>query len=154
MTALTSAAERTAAVGIAEVAALSGLSVDTLRWYEKEGLVPRVRRGPDGRRAYDERDVALIVMLARLRDSGMPVDEMREFARLLAGGAATHGRRLALLERHRERIHERMAALGTALETLDDKAAHYRRLIDEGLDCDGRRVTAETAAQQRDGVHQ
>jgi DNA-binding transcriptional MerR regulator len=149
--AMTSMNVHAPAVGIAEVSKMSGLSADTLRWYE-EGLVPRVPRSPDGRRSYTDRDVAMVVMLARLRESGMPVEEMREFARLVAGGAATHGRRLAVLERHRERIHERMAALETALDVLDDMAAHYRRLISEGLDCDENPVSADTAALQRKGL--
>ncbi len=65
-----------ASLGIAEVARLSGLSQDTLRWYEREGLLPAVRRGPDRRRRYTRRDAALVEMLAKLRDSGMPTGEM------------------------------------------------------------------------------
>ncbi len=144
-------AEATSA-GIADVARLSGLSQDTLRWYEKEGLLPQVSRGSDRRRSYTERDVAMVVMLAKLRDSGMPTEEMRKFSQLVTGGAATHGQRLAILERHRTRIHERMKALDDALESLDEKTSHYRRLIAEGLDCDGQPVSADIAALQRRGI--
>lgn len=93
-------------LGISEVASLSGLTQDTLRWYEREGLLPRVTRGGD-RRRYSERDAALVVMLAKLRATGMPTEEMREFSELVSGGAATHGLRLAILERHRERVGRR-----------------------------------------------
>lgn len=141
-----------ATAGISDVARLSGLSQDTLRWYEKEGLLPQVSRGSDRRRSYTERDVAMVVMLAKLRDSGMPTEEMREFSRLVTGGAATHGQRLAILERHRTRIHARKAALDDALAALDEKPTHYRHLIDEGLDCDGHPVCADIAALQRRGI--
>lgn len=142
----------TAPAGIADVARLSGLSQDTLRWYEREGLLPRLSRGADRRRRYTERDVAMVVMLAKLRDSGMPTEDMREFSQLVSGGAATHGQRLAILERHRARIHERMEALDDALASLEEKTTHYRHLIAEGLDCDGRPVSPDVAALQRRGI--
>lgn len=135
-------------LGIAEVASMSGLSPDTLRWYEREGLVPRVTRGSDRRRQYSEREAAFVVMLAKLRDTGMPTEDMREFSRLVAGGAETHGRRLAILERHRERIAVRQAELTAALAALDDKAQHYTHLIAAGLDCDGAPVSPEVALLQ------
>lgn len=135
--------------GIAQVAVLSGLSQHTLRWYEREGLMPRVRRGNDGRRRYGRQEAALVVMLARLRDTGMPTEEMREFSQLVAGGAASHGRRLALLERHRVRIRARMAEFEVGLAALDAKARHYRDLIEAGLDCAGVPVGADVARQQR-----
>jgi len=129
-----------ASLGIAEVAHLSGLSQDTLRWYEREGLLPAVHRGTDRRRRYTRRDAALVEMLAKLRDSGMPTEEMREFSRLVAGGAATHGQRLAILERHRDRIHRRQVELDQHLASLEEKVSHYRYLIGAGLDCDGQPV--------------
>lgn len=135
-------------LGIAEVARLSGLTQDTLRWYEREGLLPAVRRGPDRRRQYTRRDAALVEMLAKLRESGMPTEDMREFSRLVADGAATHGRRLAILEGHRDRIRRRQAELDQHLVALDEKVTHYRYLIGAGLDCDGRPVSAEVAALQ------
>ncbi len=138
----------TASLGIAEVAQLSGLSQDTLRWYEREGLLPAVRRGTDRRRRYTQRDAALVAMLAKLRASGMPTDDMREFSRLVSGGAATHGRRLALLERHRDRIRQRQAELESHMASLEEKVAHYRHLIGAGLDCDGQPVPASVASLQ------
>ncbi len=137
-----------ASLGIAEVAQSSGLSQDTLRWYEREGLLPAVRRGTDRRRRYTRRDAALVEMLAKLRESGMPTEEMREFSRLVAGGAATHGRRLAILERHRDRIRRRQAELDQHLASLEEKVTHYRYLIGAGLDCDGRPVPTDVAAVQ------
>jgi DNA-binding transcriptional MerR regulator len=126
-------------LGISEVAELTGLSPDTLRWYERDGLLPRVERDSNRRRQYSPRDVRLLQALVRLRRTGMPAREMREFARLAAAGAATHGERLALLAAHRERIVARLAELQDDLAVLDEKTAHYQHLIEQGLDCGGER---------------
>ena len=55
-------------IGIAEMARRSGLSVDTLRWYEREGLIPAVDRGPNGRRRFSRAQQSVILLLAMLRD--------------------------------------------------------------------------------------
>ena len=89
-------------LGISEVAESTGFSLDTLRWYEREGLFPRVERDSSRRRRYSPREVSLLRTLARLRRTGMPTREMREFTRLVTEGAATHGQRLALLAAHRD----------------------------------------------------
>jgi DNA-binding transcriptional MerR regulator len=134
-------------LGIAEVAEATGLSLDTLRWYEREGLLPPVDRDAGRRRSYSPRHVRLLRALARLRRTGMPTREMREFTRLVTEGAATHGQRLALLAAHRERIVARLAMLQDDLAVLDEKAGHYRRLIAEGLDCAGQPVPALAGAR-------
>ena len=110
----------------------TGFSVDTLRWYERERLFRRVERDASRRRP---RYVALLRTMARLRRTGMPTKEIREFTRLVTEGAATHGQRLALLAAHRERIVARLAELQDDLAVLEKKAEHYRYLIDHGLDC-------------------
>lgn len=147
--ALTSDHDEPTVLGIAEVAELSGLSQDTLRWYEREGLLPTVNRGSDRRRRYTERETSLVVTLARLRMTGMSTEEMRQFSSLVAEGAASHGRRLAILERHRDRILARRAELDVGLSALDAKADYYRLLIDEGLDCDRQPLTDDLVLLQR-----
>jgi DNA-binding transcriptional MerR regulator len=123
-------------VGISEVAESTGFSLDTLRWYEREGLFPQVQRDSSRRRRYSPRDVALLRTLARLRRTGMPTREMREFTRLVTEGAATHHQRLALLAAHRDRIVARLTELQSDLAVLEKKTEHYRYLIEQGLDCD------------------
>ncbi|EHI44049.1 MerR family transcriptional regulator [Rhodococcus opacus PD630] len=114
---------------ISEVSAITGLTQDTLRWYEREGMIPRIARGSDRRRRYSERDVRLIELLVKLRTTGMPTSDMQRFAVLLTGGAETHERRLSLLLEHRERILAQQARLDDALAALDTKVDHYRALI-------------------------
>jgi DNA-binding transcriptional MerR regulator len=136
-------------LGIADVSELTGPSQDTLRWYEREGLFPRVARGADGRRRYNLRQMELARLLMRLRRTGMPTKEVRQFSQLISGGAATHGQRLALLAAHRDRILAQFAELQTDPDALDDTVSYYRWLIEQGLDCDCAPVDANTAALQR-----
>ena len=121
----------TEALGIAEVAERTGLTPDTLRWYEREGMIPRVARGTDRRRRYDEQSVQRIELLVRLRATGMPTSEMREFAQLLAGGIETHKRRLEILLAHRRRIVIRQKRLAECLDAVDTKISYYSRLEGE-----------------------
>jgi DNA-binding transcriptional MerR regulator len=123
-------------LGISEVAESTGFSLDTLRWYEREGVFPQVERDSSRRRRYSRREVALLQTLARLRRTGMPTREMGEFTQLVTEGAATHGKRLALLAAHRERIVARLAELQNDLAVLEKKVEHYRYLIEQGMDCD------------------
>lgn len=126
-----------ATLGIAEVAELTGLSKDTLRWYERRGLIRAVDRTTGGRRRYDAEQVRLVLLLVRLRRTGMSVADMETFMDLLAQGTATHGRRRALLDRHRTEVLARMEQVRADLEAIDAKIAHYDRLIAAGLDCGG-----------------
>ncbi|MEU7902434.1 MerR family transcriptional regulator [Actinoplanes sp. NPDC049118] len=135
--------------GIRAVAERTGLSVDTLRWYEREGLLPRVERGPDGRRRYDDAALGFLRLVQALRRGGMPVAEVRAFVRMSAEGAASHGRRMSLLERQRAAIRRQQARLAEDLLTVEEKIAHYQDLIDRGLDCGGEPVDEATAALQR-----
>jgi DNA-binding transcriptional MerR regulator len=121
-----------AVFGIAEVSERTGLTQDTLRWYEREGMIPPVARGTDRRRRYNEGSVQRIELLVRLRATGMPTSEMREFAQLLSGGIETHKRRLELLLSHRRRILGRQQRLAECLDAVDTKISYYRRLEGEG----------------------
>lgn len=137
-------------VGIADVAEETGLSKDTLRWYEKEGLLPSVHRSSSGYRAYTDADRRMVGLVLRLRRTGMPVKDVRRFVDMVEEGASTHGRRMALLTEHRQRVLRQLDQLHTDLGTLDDKIAHYDGLIDAGLDCTEQPITdPDVLARQR-----
>ncbi|MBF0696298.1 MerR family transcriptional regulator [Actinomyces bowdenii] len=130
------------------MARLSGLSQDTLRWYEKEGLLPPVPRSTDGRRRYRAQDRSMVQLLAALRRTGMPTGEMKRFVGLLTEGAASHGRRITVLQAHLERLHERRRLIDDAEARLTAKIDHYEELISRGLDCTGDPVPEDQRATQ------
>jgi DNA-binding transcriptional MerR regulator len=103
----------------------SGISSDTLRYYERIGLLPRTPRDGGGRRDYDETALVWLAFLGRLKITGMPLAEMRRYAVLREAGPATARERRALLEAHRARVSVRMAEMLVALQTLDAKIAGY-----------------------------
>ena len=110
-------------LSISELADLTGVSTHTLRYYEKEGLVPLVGRTPSGRhRCYTQRHVGWIKFLRRLRRTEMPIADLREYVALLERGEGeTMAPRMEILARHRQRVVERIVEMQATLAVLDDK---------------------------------
>jgi DNA-binding transcriptional MerR regulator len=113
---------------VGEAAAQVGLTTHTLRWYEQEGLLRPVERDTAGRRRYTEEDVGWLMLLTRLRRTGMPVREMRRYAELARLGDATIGARRRLFEEHRERVLARIAELQDDLEAITYKVELYTKM--------------------------
>jgi len=116
---------------IAQVVERTGLSHDTLRYYEKAGLIERVGRTTGNQRRYEMADLAWLEFLIRLRETGMSIADMQRFARLRARGDATVADRLAMLREHRADLADRIRALRRNAAALDDKIDHYERLLDQ-----------------------
>jgi DNA-binding transcriptional MerR regulator len=110
---------------IAQAADHSGLSIDTLRYYERIGLVEPPARDSGGRRTYSEEDLSWLVFLTKLRTTGMPIRLMREYAQLRLHGAVTAGRRKQILLEHRGEVRDRIAELQSCLDVLDWKITNY-----------------------------
>ncbi|MFF2776477.1 MerR family transcriptional regulator [Streptomyces sp. NPDC058052] len=110
---------------ISEVAALTGLTAHTLRWYERIGLMPHVDRSHTGQRRFSERDLGWLEFVGKLRLTGMPVADMVRYAELVREGAHTHAERRALLEATRRDVLSRIAELQDTLAVLDLKIDHY-----------------------------
>jgi len=110
---------------IQQVAEATGLSVHTLRYYEKAGLLEPVARNEGGHRRYRNRDVDSLLFLTRLRLTGMPIHRVREYAELVRGGKETLPARLKLLQDHRIAIVAQMAELEKNLAAVDFKIGLY-----------------------------
>jgi DNA-binding transcriptional MerR regulator len=134
----------TTELGIREVSEQTGLTIDTLRWYEKEGLIPLVTRTGTGQRRYPPGAVRFVRLVQALRRTGMPVADVRAFVQLGAGELRHHAERLALLERQSELIDAQLGQLQADRQVVRDKIEQYRRLIAAGLDCED--ADAERAA--------
>jgi DNA-binding transcriptional MerR regulator len=112
---------------IAEAAQLSGLSIDTLRYYERIELIDPPARDSGGRRAYSDDDLAWLGFLTKLRTTGMPIRLMREYAKLRHHGLASTGRRKKILIEHRADVLTRIADLQACLEVLNFKIVNYEQ---------------------------
>ena len=111
---------------IAEAAARTGLTTHTLRYYERDGLMLReVDRSATGHRRYDERDLAWIDLLTRLRGTGMPISDVRRYAALVRAGEGNELERLDLLRTHRQRVLARLAEVQEHLGAIDRKIGIY-----------------------------
>lgn len=112
---------------IAQAAESLGLSVDTLRYYERDGLLLRpVPRSASGHRRYDETDLRWILLVTRLRATGMPIRDIRRYADLVRAGAGNESERLALLRAHREEVLRELAEVTAHLGAIDHKIGIYQ----------------------------
>lgn len=108
----------------AEAAAESGFSIDTLRYYEREGLLAPISRTPGGRRNYSAGDLDWLGLVRCLRDTGMPIADLKQYADLCLD-ASTMDERLALLEIHHQRVQEQVDLLVGQQEKLREKIRWY-----------------------------
>ncbi|WP_370946633.1 MerR family transcriptional regulator [Amycolatopsis sp. cg5] len=113
---------------IAEAARRSGLSIDTLRYYERIKLLEPPARDTAGRRAYSDADLTWLEFLTKLRTTGMPIKSMREYASLRHRGTASAGRRKALLVEQRQAVASRIAELQSCMEILNYKIDNYDQI--------------------------
>jgi DNA-binding transcriptional MerR regulator len=111
---------------IAEAAEAAGLSVHTVRYYERAGLLTPIERNGSGHRRFTEQDVEWLLVCTKLRATGMPIRRVREYAELVRDGEGNEDERLALLEAHRADVIERLAEVRRNLELIDYKIELYR----------------------------
>jgi DNA-binding transcriptional MerR regulator len=115
-----------AGLRVGEAAREAGVSIDTLRYYEREDLL-QTERTPSGHRRYFDNDLEWIGVLTCLRESGMPIRRMREFATLVGeGDDATIGARIELLDEHRTDVLRQIRELQANLERVEGKLEWYR----------------------------
>jgi len=110
---------------ISEVAAFTGLTAHTLRWYERIGLMPHVDRSHTGQRRFTNRDLDWLAFVGKLRLTGMPVADMVRYAELVREGEHTFEARQELLEQTRRDVRSRIAELQDTLAVLDHKIGFY-----------------------------
>ncbi len=125
-----------------EAAAYTGLSVHTLRWYERQGLIHSIGRTRSGHRRYNPGDIEWVQLLQCLRATGMPIRSMLRFAELTRGGQETVADRLRLLRAHEQDVRLRMAELEQNLQAVTNKIRYYSEQLDETetRSCDPRSI--------------
>ncbi|MFD3655239.1 MerR family transcriptional regulator [Streptomyces sp. NPDC058620] len=102
----------------------TGVSIDTLRYYEREGLIGPIRRSAGGRREYTEDDLFWIGLVTCFREAGLGIADLRGFVAILRAEHPPQDR-VAFLRERRTALEQRVAALCRAMEVLDEKIAYY-----------------------------
>lgn len=110
---------------IKEVSEKYGLSQDTLRYYERVGMIPPVTRSPSGNRDYQPEDIVWVELAKCLRNAGLTVEAIVDYVRLCREGEHTVPQRLELLRRQRVGLMEQRRQIKEALERLDRKISIY-----------------------------
>ena len=114
---------------IKQVSEKYGISADTLRYYEKTGLIPDVPRTPGGIRDYDETACGWVEFIMCMRNAGLPIDVLSNYVELCKQGDGTVEERKQILIRQREQLIEKIESLNASLERLDFKINYYDEVI-------------------------
>jgi DNA-binding transcriptional MerR regulator len=116
---------------IQQVSERTGLSVYTLRYYERNGLLEPVNRAANGHRRYSATDIVRIEFLSKLRMTGMPIRQMQEYATLLRQKPDAIEERRAILEAHEQAVQQQIRQLTQNLEMIQWKIQNYKKLAEQ-----------------------
>ena len=114
---------------IAEVSEQTGMSPDTLRYYERIGLIPPVNRNGSGIRDYSELDVRRVEFVKCMRSAGLPLEVLIEYYGLVQQGDQTIEARKEILKKQRERLVAKMADVQKTLDLVDHKIEVYENAV-------------------------
>ncbi len=122
---------RNDALTIREAAEVTGIGEHTLRYYDRIELLEPIQRNASGHRRYRREDLGWIELLTCLRQTGMPIRAMQQFAAWQREGDPTGEKRQALLEQHQRDVQERQREIAGYLERIDHKIEAYRAMVEE-----------------------
>ena len=117
---------------IGEVSRMFGLPQSTLRYYDKEGLLPYIQRQGAGIRRFDEQAVEALRVIECLKKSGMEIKDIRQFMIWCGEGASTYQQRLELFQRRRAEVEQELARLEKTLAMIDFKCWYYTQALATG----------------------
>ena len=118
---------------IKEVCEKYGISADTLRYYERVGVIPEVGRTKGGIRNYTEEDIKWVENAICMRNAGVPVEMLIDYVRLFREGDGTFQARRDLLAEARRDIQEQVDKLQETAELLDYKISRYEEALKTGV---------------------
>ena len=113
-----------------EAAEITGLSTATLRYYEKERLLPQIARDSKKYRQYTDEDIEWIKMIQCMRMANIPIHSIKEYVALLLQGGETLEQRFAMVQNHMEDIKKQMTNLQNAFDLTQKKLLFYKKLLE------------------------
>ena len=118
---------------IKEVAEKYDISADTLRYYERVGMIPKVTRRPNGIRDYQESDLGWVELAICMISAGLPIEVMIEYVKLYKEGDNTIPARLELLQEQMNALKEQKAQIESTVERLAYKISKYEEAMETGV---------------------
>lgn len=119
---------------IARAAQRTGLTEHTLRYYEKEGLLPFVERGPSGYRSFRKSDYEWIELIACLKNTGMKIKDIRQFISWCMEGDCTLQKRLDLFKAQKIKAEQQLAELKQHIKKIEHKIRYYETAVEAGTE--------------------
>lgn len=116
-------------MNIKKVSELTGVSADTIRYYERIGLIPPIGRTQSGIRDFSQHDIDVLEFVRYFRGAGIPVESLIEYIGLVQLGDETIEARLAILQDEKEAMEARLDKLNQALDRLNHKIDNYKNKI-------------------------
>lgn len=116
-------------MNIKKVSEQTGVSADTIRYYERIGLLPRVRRNKSGIRDFSEQDIATLEFIRCFRRAGMSVESLIEYMNLVEQGEGTEEARMHLLQEQRDKLDARIEELLATRNRMDYKIKNYQNKL-------------------------
>lgn len=119
---------------ISEVAKELNLTVYTLRYYDKEGLMPFVERTPGGARNFKESDIDFLKIIQCLKSTGMPIKDIKDFIAWCSEGDSTLQERYDMFTERKASVEAQMEELRKTMEVIEHKRDYYRTALNAGTE--------------------
>jgi DNA-binding transcriptional MerR regulator len=111
---------------IGEMAKMMNVAPSTLRYYEKEGLLPFIKRSDGGIRMFSESDFGVLSIIHCLKQAGMPIKDIKKYMDMISKGDSSIGERLLIFEKQRAKVAKQIGELTQTLKVLDYKCWYYK----------------------------
>lgn len=119
---------------ISQVAKKMGVTVPTLRYYDKEGLLPFVDKKPNGTRVFKDEDFEKLAIITCMKNSGVPIKEIKKYMDLCTEGDSTLQERLEIFIERKEAVQKQIEELNKVMETINRKIWYYETAIEAGTE--------------------
>lgn len=119
---------------IGQAAKRMGVTIPTLRYYDKEGLLPFVNKKENGVRVFKDSDFEWLAVINCMKNTGASIKEIRQYIELCMSGDDTLAARLAIFEHRKETVQEQMNQLSRLMSVIDHKIWYYKTAIEAGTE--------------------